>query len=315
MQTSVLPGKELRAFYERASRFVEEHIEESSLAHDVEFEASNHLYRVWVQTGTVDEHVDELLALCDVQHDDGGWGDRRDDSKSRMRQTAFATQMLIRAWRARREERFLASIERGLDHIVVRQHGDGHWEDDRWHLLDATSVSVGTLIFAVNEPRTATDERRGALDRGMEFVYAQRFPDGLWYHKPKGSPVEITAHFLQKLVPYGSPKEMVGRAMEGVLERQHPDGHWDKQDVDSTCDAVRALMLGASTELGHDLRPDVEEASDRGLAWLLAAEQDGGFGSRPWHPPKVLYTCDVVDTALKYEIFHDDPDRLVTYYR
>jgi Prenyltransferase and squalene oxidase repeat len=306
---------ELGDALERAQRFVDEHETEVSLEYDVELEAANHLHRIWIQGGAVREHVVAFLALCDAQRPGGGWGETRDDEASRTRQTAFATQMLIRASRQIAEPRLVESVQRGLDALVAAQHEDGSWRDDRWHELDATSVSVGTLLFAVNQGETATDKRRRALDHGMAFVERERNPEGLWSHRPGGSPVEITAHFLQKLVPYGSPSDVIVRAMEGVLHLQDPVGYWDGADVDATCDALRALMLGASTPLAEKLRARVGDAAGQAFGWLLGVERDGGWGRAAGATPNVLYTCDVIDSILKLRLFHHEPARLVTCYR
>jgi Prenyltransferase and squalene oxidase repeat len=282
---------------------------------DVDFETLNHLVRVWVQDDSIGGHLAELGAMCAAQHADGGWGDRRDELESCTRTTAFCTQMLLRANRTLGEDLIHRSVLRGLDRIVANQALDGSWRDRRWHALDATSVSVGTLIFAVNE-EYGSKAHRDALERGMRYVHDARSPDGLWYHKPSASPVEITAHLLQKVGLHDPASRDIAIAIDGLLGLQHEDGHWDSRNVDSTCDALRSMMLtselpGASEQLSR-----VVESAERGLAWLLSAQnEDGGHGVREGRPSTVLYTCDVIDTALKFKLFNVHAALLVNFYQ
>jgi squalene cyclase len=309
---------DVEGFLEDAQRFVERSRDRWSLDGDVDMETFNHLARVWVQLGTAADHADELRRLAALQHEDGGWGDRRDDPRSRGRTSAFSCQMLLRVRRALADPAIDAAVERGLDFLTDRQQGDGSWTDDRWHVLDATSVSVGTLIFAVREPGVPAGTlatRQASLDRGMRFVLDQRRDDGLWSHKPTSSPVEITAHLLQKCVLHGVPAEVVEQGCRGLLDLQEPDGDWDRANTDSTCDVVRCLMLASEHEDGAGLRDEIDEACDRAMGWLLDVAQDGAVGVRPGRPPSVLYTCDVIDTALKYRAHHQERQALAGFYR
>jgi squalene cyclase len=298
---------------DRAGAYVEAHEAEWTPERDVDFETLNHLVRVWIQEGSIAAHGRELAAIQAAQHADGGWGDRRDEPASRMRTSSFCCQMLLRAHRALGDESLKGSVARALDFILARQEPDGSWDDARWHRLDATSVSTGTLIFAVSEPY-GTAAHRAALTRAMRYVLGAVADDGLWYHKPTASPVEITAHLLQKVALYDPGSDVVTRAMAGLLELQHADGHWDHRDVDSTCDAVRSLMLAAETRAGTALARDVTNAARAGVAWLEAIQGvDGGHGVRAGRPSKVLYTCDVIDTALKYRAYETRVG-LATFY-
>jgi hypothetical protein len=304
---------ELTSTVLRLRRFVDEHSREWSLRYDSSLEATNHVLRVLVQDGTVAGYRDELGLLCAHQHADGGWGDRRDDAVSRTRTTAFATQMLLRANRVLHNPELKESVDRGVCFLLARQRPDGGWEDDRWHHLDATSVSVGTLLFASRDPDP--DARVvPALRRGMSYVLGRRRNDGMWYHRPRSSPVEITAHFLQKVVPYGGSPDTVVPAMEGLLARQHPEGHWDAENVDSTCDAVRALFLSAQAVGNEGLVARVLQAGELTARWLVNAVTDGGLGPRPKRKPRVLFTCDGIDALFKLQKFRGPADSLHALY-
>jgi hypothetical protein len=304
---------ELTGMILRLRRVIDERRREWSLRYDCSLEATNHVLRVLVQDGTVPGYRDEIALLCAHQHDDGGWGERRGDAVSRTRTTAFATQMLLRAGRVLGGGELRENVERGVRFLLHRQHPDGGWDDDRWHALDATSVSVGTLLFASREP--GHDPRvPDALRRGMDYVLAQRRGDGMWSHRPRSSPVEITAHFLQKVVPYGASPDTVRPAVEGLLDRQHPDGHWDAENVDSTCDALRALLLSAQAAHSRPLTARVLGSGERAVRWLIGVVTEGGLGPRPGRKPRVLFTCDGIDALFKFGRFRDEADSLRALY-
>lgn len=299
----------------RAERYVLKHEEQWTPSANVGFETLNHLMRVWVQSERIGEHRTEVEAARAAQHEDGGWGDKRDEAQSQMRTTAFCCQMLLRANRTLKDQRVSETIKQALDFLLAQQDPDGGWTDKRWHRLDATSVSVGTLIFAVREPYSCTQYTQ-SLKRGMSFVAKARADDGLWYHKPTSSPIEITAHLLQKVALYDNGRGDIHRAIQGLLEHQDEQGHWDKRDVDSTCDALRSMMLAVGVSGGKELVDEVAGAADRGIAWLGSVQaSDGGYGVRPERPSKVLYTCDVIDTLLKYDAFESGAGSLVGFYQ
>ncbi len=302
-------------FLTRADEYVNQNQTHWSLTRDIDFETVNHVVRVWVQRGDVTAHRAEIDALCSAQHEDGGWGDRRDEPESRVRSSSFCCQMLLRSNRALRDQVIADVVRRGLNFIAGRQDPDGGWTDKRWHRLDATSVSIGTLIFGVRDAEPAPPWSE-ALDRGMRFIGAQMAVDGLWYHKPSSSPVEITAHLLQKVTLHDPASDLIAPAMRGLLALQDPAGHWDAQDVDSTCDAVRCLMLSTECPGGAELYQPVADAADRAIAWLTGCQdEEGGLGVREGRPARVLYTCDGIDTALKYQTFVAAQRRLEEFYR
>jgi len=294
---------EVEPLLQEAQRYVDASRPSWSLENDVDMDTFNHLARVWVQRGEAQDHLDELLRLVAIQHEDGGWGDRRDDPVSRIRTSAFSCQVLLRARRAIPDPAIGAAVERGLQMLLARQEEDGRWTDDRWPYLDATSVSVGTLLFSVREPNFKEMMRahRTAVERGMDFILAQRHGDGLWYHKPTASPVEITAHLLQKCAIYGVDRGILQVSATSLLELQGANGDWDNQSTDATCDVVRCLILTSEQENGVELRPEIDAACERAMHWLFSISDNGSVGVRPGRPASMLYTCDLIDTVLKYQ--------------
>jgi prenyltransferase/squalene oxidase-like repeat protein len=304
----------IRSFISNAYDFIQTHPEEWNLDNDVDLEVLNHVLRVYIQDGTIAAHRETVLRLCENQHTDGGWGGTRDDGESRLRSTAFCAQMLVRANRTLAESAVTGTIRRAVDYIVGQQLADGSWRDHRWHLLDAVSVSVGTLLFVVNEPYTTPADRQ-SLDRGMAFVRGQQQPDGAWYYKPTASPVTISAHLLQKCVTYGYGADVCVPPLRVILALQDRAGHWDRENIDHTCDASRSLMLTASTPVGRELVEPIHAAAERALSWVIDAAADGGLGDRPKHKPHVERTCDGVDFALKFGRFETERQNMLAFWR
>jgi hypothetical protein len=313
---STIAASKLNRFLSKAEAFLNERRADWDLLgpDDIELETFNHVLRAWIQSGATAQHLAILHRLAAAQHADGGWGDTRDDRRSKTRTTAFVSQMLMRCDRQLASEAFRETARRGVGFLLRTQRPDGSWDDHKWHYLDATSVSVGTLLFAVREPWAGGTEA-DALKRGMGFVAAEQKDDGLWYHKSRSSPVEITAHFLQKIIPYRGFDQNVAVAMQGLLARQDADGHWDHENVDSTCDATRALMLGIASSADAAMIAGAKGAVERAMTWLLAAARDGSVGARPAQRPSVLYTTDAIDTVWKYRQFIQDGNVILENYR
>jgi prenyltransferase beta subunit len=304
----------IRHHLESSYRFVESKRAEWSLSGNVDLEVLNHVLRVRIQDGTIDRHASDVLDLCAAQHEDGGWGDTRDDPNSQLRSTAFCTQMLLRANRSLHHATVALAVERAMAFIRKWQQLDGSWTDRRWPDLDATSVAVGTLLFYTREPESEPGAR-AALARGMEYVYARRHSDGLWYYKQTASPVTITAHLLQKCATHGGREQLVVESASALARLQHEEGHWDKGHVDHTCDALRCLLLCASVVADDGLRAKVQDTAGRAVDWLVQCGRDGGLGDRPGAPPHVERTCDGIDTLLKFQTFHREQEQLVKFWR
>jgi squalene cyclase len=306
----------IQQFLVDSANFVTSHPEEWSLDYDVEMETLNHLLRVRIQEGAAERYSSLFQDLCSIQHDDGGWGDTRDEKESKLRTTSFSTQMVLRANRILRDSELKRSIERGLAFIVEHQEQDGSWLDPGWPVWDATSVSVGTLIFAANEP-WGKEIYLSALTEGIAFIVENQRPGGGWYSKATSYPIDTTAHLLQKCLLVDVSGERIERALQFLLQAQDQAGHWDKSNVDHTCDAVRSLMLAASHKAAAQYIAEIERASEKAIKWLMDCVVDGGLGSHPGVKPDVLFTCDGIDTALKYLAFKAERRRkfMADFYR
>lgn len=85
--------------------------------------------------------------------------------------------------------------------------------------------------------------------------------------------------------------------MKYLIGAQSPEGHYDKENIDHTCDTVRALML--ASELLNDF--SAYECIQRGVKWLLyVRNEDDGWGDYAGDDSNMLITCDGLDTMLKY---------------
>lgn len=305
-----------RDFMYDGYQFIDNHPDEWVLTgeQDVDLEVTNHVLRVRIQDGTINQHVTHIHDLCQFQHADGGWGNTRDDPLSRLRSTAFCAQMLLRANRQIRDQGFGTQLKHAVNYLQSKQQPDGSWQDDKWHLLDAVSVSVGTLLFVAHED-FGDEQQTKSLQRGMEFLRHERKSDGLWYYKPKASPVTITAHLLQKFATYGEGKTFIEPSMRALIRLQDNEGHWDKGNTDHTCDATRCLMLCASTIQDSDLLNVVKASADKAIGWLLDNIIDGGIPDRPGRKPHVERTCDGLDTVLKYCHFVAENKRLLQFWQ
>ena len=228
------------------NKFIEDHPREWKLDYDVDLEVTNHVIRCKASDGTIDNYKNDVINLVECQNSDGGWGNTRDDTDSKVRSSALTIQMLLRSNRIIKDKVVLESISKGLEYLIVSQEEDGRWFDPTWHYLDAISVSVGTLLFAINEPQWSKKSYKDSLTKGIEYIKTQRDKQGLWFYKKSGSPVTITAHLLPKCVAFEGVQDIDKISAYSLIKLQSPEGHWDDLNTDHTCDSVRALMLTAS---------------------------------------------------------------------
>lgn len=272
----------------------------------------NHVLRVILQVGLLEGYVDEFAALASCQHPDGGWGDVSSEGYSGVRNTCFAARNLIRASREVDGDDLRPGIERAVRLVMERQNADGSWPDRRWGTRDATSSSMGLLLYSVQEDwgeRTADlhAAAAAALRRGAEYLCSTQEPDGSWADDSAyEAPVGPTAHLLPKMVLYrGEARPEIRSAIAFLVGQQDVDGSWDRQHVDHTCDATRALLLTHSILPAADLRPTVTA----GVQWLAAhPNDDGGWGVRPGKPSSLIMTCDVLDCFSKYQAYQRAQD-------
>lgn len=312
--TNVLDNN-ISDYLSKAYPFVENHLEEWELNFDADLEVTNHVLRVRIQDGSIAQYKEDVLDVCHCQHQDGGWGTTRDDQNSKIRSTSFCVQMLLRANRVLKNDLIQHHILKGLAYIVAAQNTNGSWTDPTWHFLDATSTSVGTLLFAVNEP-FVNEQYRKTLDKGMNFIVSTRNENGLWYYKPTGSPVTITAHLLQKCATYYGSLDIHDQSIRNLIELQEECGSWDKGNTDHTCDAVRAMMLTSSRSKNENITKEVCVSTCKAVQWLIEVsnEIDGGLGDRLGKPANVERTCDGIDTMLKLRQFIKDFSEMLEFW-
>lgn len=298
-----------------AYQFIDDNPQEWQLDHDVDLEVTNHVLRVRIQDNSIADFQTDVLAVCQAQNSDGGWGNTRDDDHSKSRSTAFCVQMLLRANRTLGNDTIQQTILKGLDYIVAQQTSDGSWQDPTWHALDATSTSVGTLLFVVNED-FAKQPYRDTLKKGMGFIVSQRYDNGLWYYKPSGSPVTITAHLLQKCATYYGHAAIHDQAIRALITLQSPAGHWDNGNTDHTCDALRAMMLTASRSTDTLIVNEVFHSACQAIDWLtkVSAQIGGGLGDKPGKAAHVERTCDGIDSMLKLQQFAIDNTKMIQFW-
>jgi Prenyltransferase and squalene oxidase repeat len=272
----------------------------------------NHVLRVALQLGRLEEFVPEFEALAAAQHKNGGWGDHSTSRRTGVRNTCFATRNLIRANRRLGREDLAGAIERAVRYVLATQDPEGFFPDPVWGPRDATSSSMGLLHYALQESfGDATEElhaeARERLARAAAHLERSQESDGSWHDtKAYEAPVGPTSHLLPKMVLAAQrATPPVQAAVDYLIGSQGEDGSWDRQHVDHTCDATRALLLTYSV-LRDERLPRVIEG---GVRWLDAhPASDGLWGVRPGRRSNLIMTCDVLDCFSKYEAHQRDLD-------
>ena len=265
----------------------------------------NHVLRVIVQLDRVSEYEAEFTALARCQHGAGAWADHTLGARGGMRNTCFSARNLIRANRILRRDDFYAATEKAVRYVLDRQDADGFWPDRNWGPRDATSSSMGLLLYSLKEdwgPSTGEihDAAQRCLARAAAHLEDTQSGNGAWEDTDdhEGA-LGATAHLLPKLALYeGRQTPAVAAGIELLARSQEPDGSWDHGHTDHTCDATRALLL--SNSVVSDVRlPGVIE---RGVQWLVeSVNPDGLWGEHPGEPSSLLMLCDVLDCFSKYE--------------
>jgi len=307
----------LNKFLSTAYQFVSNNNYEWKLTNNVNLEVVCHVLRIRVQDKTIKKYAEDVLDLCKCQNSDGGWGNSKDDQESKLRSTDFSVQMLIRSNRVLKNLNILENINKGLGYIIKNQYLDGSWNDPSWHHYDATSVAVGTLLFATKEDNWSSACYTNNLAKGIAYIDSKRDEDCLWYFKKSGSPVVITAHLLPKCIAYRgiTKKDLV--TVKKLIALQHEKGYWNNTNVDHTCDATRAIMLVAGQAKDKEFYEEVYQAVTKALDWLVKVSEDigGGLGDFPEEKAHVEATCDGIDTVLKFNEFKKTPANMIHFWR
>jgi squalene cyclase len=298
------------AFTAAAADYVMRHESDWAVDANADIEVVNHVFRVLIHLRQTRDQQHHFLHLAEFQNSDGGWGQHPSDETSGVRPTGFTTQILARANREIGSSKLTDAANKGLMYLLDSQRENGAWDDARWNTTNATSMAVGTLMFFRDDERV-----RGALDSGMRYIQNLPRRGSLWQYPPGQTSVEVTAHFVQKLIPYDADPALISSTIDALIRAQGVDGSWDNGDVDATCDVTRALLLAGSHRAGGIATQFVRDRATVGFHWLLSTASTEGIGARPGMPPNVLHTADAIDTALKFQDAVASEGDLVHLYR
>jgi squalene cyclase len=273
-------------------------------------EIVNHIVRIWLQSQRRDLAVVALRWLEARQLQDGSWSEKQTSLQSSVRATAFSVQMLYRGAKAGLCDGH-AALDSGLTYLLERQEMDGTWNDRRWGRMDATSMTLGTLIMLFRDSRYA-QKLRVPLRRASDVAWSLRTARGTW-QKSEADCVETTAHYLQKFLAAGNGDNFASVTVKWLLTEQRLDGTWNNGDVDATCDATRALLL-ASARLSQVDGDVISDAINRAVYWLTSHFTKDGIGATVSAQPNLLHTADAIDTFLKYVHRIRQPALLLSAY-
>jgi hypothetical protein len=273
---------------------------------------ANHVLRVILQIGLVEDYVDEFDALLACQKEDGSWGEAANDERHGVRNTCFGARNLIRAHRKLGRPDYLQAAKRSILHVLGQQDAEGFFKDEVWGPRDATSSSMGLLHYALKESLGEDTAKihadaRLALARAAAHLDRSQEEDGSWHDTGAyEAPVGPTSHLLPKMVLFAQgPATPIQRAIDYLVGEQEEDGSWDKQHVDHTCDAARALLLTYSVVPDPRLPKVISDA----IVWLADNTADDGlWGVRPGKPSNLIMTTDVLDAFSKYEAHRRSQD-------
>jgi squalene-hopene/tetraprenyl-beta-curcumene cyclase len=136
----------------------------------------------------------------------------------------------------------------------------------------------------------------------MEYLRREQEPDGSWFGRWGTNYIYGTWSVLAALnaAGIGSAASVVGRAVDWLLNRQHPDGGWGESGESyfpgashgeapySTASQTAWALLGlmAAGQVGH---PSVA----RGVTYLINSQDSDGSWDEPWYTavgfPRVFY--------------------------
>jgi squalene-hopene/tetraprenyl-beta-curcumene cyclase len=213
-----------------------------------------------------------------------------------------------------------AAVERGLRWTVGMQSRDGGWAAfdadntrriveqlpfcDFGAVIDPPTADVTAhVVEMLGEAGLAGDE---ACRRGVRWLLDAQEPDGSWFGRWGCNYVYGTGAAVPALVAAGWAGESgpIQRAVSWLREHQNPDGGWG-EDMRSYGDAGwcgRGESTPSQTAwalLALIAAVPGDPAVDRGVAWLLDAQQaDGGWD-------ETLYTGTGFpgDFFINYEMY------------
>ena len=213
--------------------------------------------------------------------------------------------------------RYREAIDRAAEWIIGMQSRNGGWgsfdaDNTHYYLNHIPFADHGALL----DPPTAdvsarcvgflaqlgTDSKHPALAAGIEYLRAEQEPDGSWFGRWGTNYIygiwSVLAGLNAAGVDPGAPE--IRRAVDWLVARQRPDGGWGESGESYWPDAPpgeapystasqTAWALLALMAAGEVANPAVA----RGIAYLLAGQDEGGNWDEPWYTavgfPRVFY--------------------------
>jgi squalene-hopene/tetraprenyl-beta-curcumene cyclase len=214
-------------------------------------------------------------------------------------------------------ERYRRSIDRAAEWVVGMQSKNGGWasfDADNTHyrlnhipfadhgaLLDPPTADVSArCVGFLAQVGASSDEP--VLAAGIGFLCDEQEADGSWFGRWGTNYIYGTWSVLAALNAAGIDPQsgMVRRAVAWLVAHQHADGGWGEAGESylpdaphgaapySTASQTAWALLGlmAAGEVDHP-------AVTRGIAYLIAHQDDGGDWDEPWYTavgfPRVFY--------------------------
>ena len=177
-----------------------------------------------------------------------------------------------------------ATVMRALRWLKMQQQADGSWPNNK---VAMTGLAILTYLAHGEKPGESA-EFGDTVQRGMEFLLSQQNSQGLYTTVGSGYAHAIATYAMCEA--YGmtmnpNVRESADRALEIIINGQHPSGGWDynwkQSDRDDTSVmgwASQALKAGMMADFYHD-----PEALERASKLCVKGFKkngfpDGGFG-------------------------------------